>query len=165
MNNNQFPNGNDRTPNDPCVLLSAASVRRLYEAEHGSVKDGSKPYTDADVCNFVAIKAKENNWDNVEFMNGQVLLKKKLSYTDYIPEAEVVPLVRITAEGNNGMGKTTVLEVIRRALEAHGFHDVEFINPEDSEESRREKYMMPLSSNPMLDNLRIELVEKFGRIQ
>lgn len=78
MTEQKFPDGNDRTPNDPCVLLSSASVRRLYESEKGSVKDGAPAYTDKDVCNFIAIKAKECNWDKVEFLNKQVLLKKNL---------------------------------------------------------------------------------------
>lgn len=161
----KFPDGNDRTPNDPCVLLSAASIRRMYEAERGSVRDGAPAYTDDDVRNFITTKAKENNWDDVEFLNSQVLLKKKLLHTDYVPEVEITPLVRVIAEGNNGTGKTTVLEVIQRALKAHGFSDVVFVNPEENEENRARKYAMPVSGNPLLKDLRIELVEKFGRIQ
>lgn len=73
-----FPDAFDRTPNDPCVLLSAASVRRLYEAKNGADADGWPEFSWDKAENFIAQQAKQHNWDVVEFHGRQVLLKKNL---------------------------------------------------------------------------------------
>lgn len=159
----KFPDGNDRTPNDPCVLLSTASVVRLFEANLGAGKDGSPEYTNADVLRYIKLAAKKYNWDAVEIIHGQVLLRKNLPFEFDKPSNPVEPnlfVVRVTVESNhNAAGKTTVLAVIEKALRQHGFSDVVY-DPEESEKSRREKYMLPVSAHPVLGNLRIELVEK-----
>ena len=68
MSDKTFPDGNDRTPNDPCLLLTAASVKRIYESNCGRPEDGHRDYTWEDVKEFFTKKAKENNiyqWRNL----------------------------------------------------------------------------------------------------
>jgi hypothetical protein len=78
MAEQKFPDGFDRTINDPCVLLSAASVRRLYIDAHGAEKDGYPPITDDNLKRFIEEKSKEMNWGSFEFKGGQVLLTLNL---------------------------------------------------------------------------------------
>jgi hypothetical protein len=78
MADNVFPDSNDRTPNDPCVLLSWASVRRLYEKANGAQEDGGPVITTDAIKVFIHHQAAANDWDVVEFHGKQVLLKKIL---------------------------------------------------------------------------------------
>lgn len=73
-----FPDGNDRTPNDPCLLLSSASAKKLYEDHNGSPVTGYPDFTHQDVIAFICLKAKEWNWDEVEVYSRQIVLKKKM---------------------------------------------------------------------------------------
>jgi hypothetical protein len=80
MHDQKFPDGNDRTPNDPCVLLSAASVKRIYNKDEDVdlSKLGYPIGSQVSINAFIEIAAKQHNWDSFEFINGQVLLKKDL---------------------------------------------------------------------------------------
>ena len=79
MADHVFPDANDRTPNDPCVLLSWASVQRLYYGiGNGSLEDGGPVLDKLKLKAFIQRQAAENDWDEVEFLGKQVLLKKTL---------------------------------------------------------------------------------------
>lgn len=119
----KFPDGNDRTPNDPCLILSSTSVARLYEDAKGNPSEGAPTYTTSDVMKFFKEKAKEHNWDSVTFINRQVLLRKNIGpKSDKITREELLrPLTDFekmhTEELFRQSGRTTrmVQEALRVA--------------------------------------------------
>lgn len=74
-------------------------------------------------------------------------------------------LIQIIVKGNNASGKSTVLAVIEKALLEHGFKDVVFVKPEESEDSRKNKLDLIIRGNPHMENAKIELIEQFGKIE
>lgn len=70
---NNFPDANDRTPNNPCVLLDYKEVIKIYN-------DDSKYYHDQvskinnTVREWFEEKAQKYDWDDIKFIGGQCLL-------------------------------------------------------------------------------------------
>ncbi len=70
---NNFPDANDRTPNNPCVLLDRKEVIKIYN-------DDSKHYHDQvskinnTVREWFEEKAQKYDWDDIKFIGGQCLL-------------------------------------------------------------------------------------------
>jgi thymidylate kinase len=73
--------------------------------------------------------------------------------------------IRITAEGNNAAGKTTILSLIAAMLKEKGFAEVVVVNGEETPEVFLAKGEETLNKHPRLRNNRIELIESFGRIE
>lgn len=65
-----FPDVNDRTPNDPAVLLSKAQVENIFSYYCSRQKNPAWQ----DVQELVTSKAKEAGWDQVRFSGKQAIL-------------------------------------------------------------------------------------------
>jgi len=72
-----FPDPNDRSPNEPSVIVSSAQVLGLYNQDSG---DASKMVrVTGKVQEWIEQKAKENCWDEIQFAGNQCVLKVKLA--------------------------------------------------------------------------------------
>jgi hypothetical protein len=69
-----FPDPNDRSPNEPSVIVSSAQVLGLYNQDSG---DRMVRVTEK-VQKWIEQKAQENCWDEVHFAGNQCVLKVKL---------------------------------------------------------------------------------------
>jgi hypothetical protein len=66
-----FPNGKDRTPNDPCILLTSLELLKLYNYNHLDIKE----YEVNDIVKqWVNEAAPGQNWQEIKFYGNQVLL-------------------------------------------------------------------------------------------
>lgn len=73
-------------------------------------------------------------------------------------------LIKLTAEGNNASGKTTVLSLIYAMLKEKGFTDVQVVGVEETPEVFQAKGEQVLKF-PGLTDAKIELHEKWGTIE
>ena len=71
-----FPDANDRTPNNPCILLDHKEVIKIYN-------DDSKHYHDQvskinnTVREWFEEKAQKYDWNDIKVIGGQCLLINK----------------------------------------------------------------------------------------
>lgn len=71
-----MPDPNDRSQNEPAVILSPAQVLGLYNQENSNDK---KARIVDSVKEAVVKNAKDAGWDEVEPIGNQMLLRKKWS--------------------------------------------------------------------------------------
>lgn len=71
-----MPDPNDRSQNEPAVILSPAQVLGLYNQENSNDK---KARIVDSVKEAVVKSAKDAGWDEVEPIGNQMLLRKKWS--------------------------------------------------------------------------------------
>lgn len=76
MNETLFPNGNDRTPNDPAVLISWKSARKIYEANH---TEDNKPPSFDEVYAWFLKKYRDNNFSQITSYGKSILLVASVS--------------------------------------------------------------------------------------
>ena len=70
----EFPTADDRTRNDPCVLLTTRQILRIYN----KATRKRKAVVDDEVQSWVMNKASECNWYSAKFYGGQCLLSSKI---------------------------------------------------------------------------------------
>ena len=68
-----FPDPNDRSPNNPSVIVSSQQVLGLYNAGNSERMD---KVTDK-VRSWFTNAAKEKGWDGAQFSGGQCFLTKE----------------------------------------------------------------------------------------
>ena len=64
------PDPNDRTPNDPAVLIDWWDIRSWCKSETGS----SPSSPTSEVKDLFSAHAKEEGWDEIQWFSGQCLL-------------------------------------------------------------------------------------------
>lgn len=71
-----MPDPNDRSKNDPAVLVDSAKILGHFNQEH---RGGEKAtYVSETVRRWYTDKAKESGWSSVEFVGNQAMLKMNL---------------------------------------------------------------------------------------
>lgn len=70
-----FPDPNDRSKNDPCIIVSSKKVLGIYNQEHESEENMQK--VTQKVQDWFKAKAEENGWDDVRFSGGQCILENE----------------------------------------------------------------------------------------
>lgn len=68
-----FPDPNDRSKNDPCVIVNNKKVLGLYNQAHPDEEDMQKVMDK--VQTWVKDTATEKGWDEVKFAGGQCILE------------------------------------------------------------------------------------------
>ena len=71
-----FPNANDRTPNNPCILLNNKEIIKIYNNDPTHYHD-QVVKMNTKVQKWFEEKAQEYDWDEVKFIGGQCLLVNK----------------------------------------------------------------------------------------
>lgn len=70
-----FPDPDDRSKNDPCIIVSSKKVLGIYNQEHDSEENMQK--VTQKVQEWFTIKAKEAGWDDIRFSGGQCILENE----------------------------------------------------------------------------------------
>ena len=70
-----FPDPDDRSKNDPCIIVSNKKVLGMYNHAHPEEENMQK-VTDK-VQNWVKEVASDKGWDEVKFAGGQCILENK----------------------------------------------------------------------------------------
>lgn len=70
-----FPDPDDRTKNDPCVIVLNQRVIGIYN--HGHNNDEKIHKVNQKVQDWFKEKAINNGWDNVRFSGGQCILENE----------------------------------------------------------------------------------------
>lgn len=70
-----FPDPDDRSKNDPCIIVSNKKVLGMYNQAHPEEENMQK-VTDK-VQNWVKDVASNKGWDEVKFAGGQCILENK----------------------------------------------------------------------------------------
>ena len=68
-----LPDPNDRSKNDPCIIMENKKVLGLYNQAHPDEEDMQKVMDK--VQDWVTAEAKSNGWDEVKFAGGQCILE------------------------------------------------------------------------------------------
>lgn len=72
-----LPDPNDRSKNDPCIILENKKVLGLYNQSHKEEEDMQK--VTPKVEEWLASEATSNGWDEVKFAGGQCILENKFN--------------------------------------------------------------------------------------
>jgi hypothetical protein len=79
-----FPDPNDRTINDPAVIISSKKLLRFYNNENKLENGFKKNSVDTSVLNWGLDKTKDMNWDNGLILGNSLLLSVgKITSHDY----------------------------------------------------------------------------------
>lgn len=70
-----FPDPNDRSKNDPCIIINTKRVLGLYNQDHPEEENMQK--VTEKVQGWITDVAKEKGWDEVKFSGGQCILENK----------------------------------------------------------------------------------------
>lgn len=68
-----FPDPNDRSKNDPCVIVNNKKVLGLYNQAHPDEEDMQRVMDK--VQEWMTNEAKKLGWDDVKFAGGQCILE------------------------------------------------------------------------------------------
>lgn len=68
-----FPDPDDRSKNNPCVIVDNDKVLGLYNQEHDSEEKMQK--VTQKVQDYIKAQATELGWDEVKFAGGQCILE------------------------------------------------------------------------------------------
>lgn len=72
-----FPDPNDRSKNDPCVIVNNKKVLGLYNQAHPDEEDMQKVMDK--VQEWTTNEAKRLGWDEVKFAGGQCILENNFN--------------------------------------------------------------------------------------
>jgi len=72
-----FPDPNDRSKNDPCIIVDSKKVLGLYNQDHGDDEDMQK--VTQKVQDWCMETAEKSGWDEVSFSGGQCILKNNFT--------------------------------------------------------------------------------------
>ena len=72
-----LPDPNDRSKNDPSIIVESKRVLGLYNQEHKDEEDMQK--VTSKVQDWLTEKATEAGWDKVDFAGGQCILTNSFS--------------------------------------------------------------------------------------
>lgn len=70
-----FPDPDDRSKNDPSIIVNSKKVLGIYNQEHEDEENMQK--VTRKVQEWFASKASDAGWDNVGFSGGQCILKNE----------------------------------------------------------------------------------------
>lgn len=70
-----FPDPNDRSPNNPSIILSNEQVLGIYNQD---CADGEMQRVTEKVKEWFVNEGKSYNWDEIEFIGNQCILSVKL---------------------------------------------------------------------------------------
>lgn len=70
-----FPDPDDRSKNDPSIIVSSKKVLGIYNQEHENDENMQK--VTQKVQDWFTEKAKESGWDDVRFSGGQCILENE----------------------------------------------------------------------------------------
>ena len=68
-----FPDPDDRSKNDPCIIVSSKKVLGIYNQEHETEENMLK--VTQKVQDWFSSKATELGWDDSKFSGGQCILE------------------------------------------------------------------------------------------
>ncbi len=72
-----LPDPDDRSKNDPCIILETKKVLGLYNQCHGDEEDMQK--VTQKVQDWTVTEAKNSGWDEVKFIGSQCILENKFN--------------------------------------------------------------------------------------
>ena len=72
-----LPDPNDRSKNDPCIIVDNKKVLGIYNQEHKDEEDMQK-VTDK-VQEWITSEAKKIGWDEIKFAGGQCILENNFN--------------------------------------------------------------------------------------
>lgn len=72
-----FPDPDDRSKNDPSIIVGSKKVLGIYNQEHEDEEDMQK--VTQKVQEWFKDEAEHNNWDEVSFSGGQCILKNNFT--------------------------------------------------------------------------------------
>lgn len=75
-----FPDPDDRSKNDPSIIVSSKKVLGIYNQEHDTEENMQK--VTQKVQEWFKDKARKSGWDNARFSGGQCILEN--DFTKYI---------------------------------------------------------------------------------
>lgn len=70
-----FPDPDDRSKNDPCIIVENKRVLGIYNQAHPDEENMQK--VTQKVQDWFKRKAEENRWDNIRFSGGQCILENE----------------------------------------------------------------------------------------
>lgn len=70
-----FPDPDDRSKNDPSIIVSSKKVLGIYNQEHEAEENMQK--VTQKVQDWFKEKAEENGWDDIRFSGGQCILENE----------------------------------------------------------------------------------------
>lgn len=70
-----FPDPNDRSKNDPCIIVESKKVLGIYNQEHESEENMQK--VTQKVQDWFKDKATGLGWDDIRFSGGQCILENE----------------------------------------------------------------------------------------
>lgn len=70
-----FPDPDDRSKNDPCIIVNNKKVLGIYNQAHPKEEDMQK--VTSKVQEWFKEKAEKMKWDDVKFSGGQCILENK----------------------------------------------------------------------------------------
>jgi hypothetical protein len=70
-----FPDPDDRSKNDPCIIVENKRVLGIYNQAHPDEEDMQKVMPK--VQTWFSEKATEKGWDNARFVGGQCILENE----------------------------------------------------------------------------------------
>lgn len=68
-----FPDPNDRSKNDPCIIMENKKVLGIYNQSHPDEEDMQK--VTEKVQDWIKKEANKIGWDEVKFAGGQCILE------------------------------------------------------------------------------------------
>ena len=72
-----LPDPDDRSKNDPCIILETKKVLGLYNQCHSDEEDMQK--VTQKVQDWTVAEAKNSGWDEVKFIGSQCILENKFN--------------------------------------------------------------------------------------
>ena len=72
-----FPDPDDRSKNDPCIIVNNKKVLGIYNQAHQKEEDMQK--VTAKVQDWFKEEAEKAGWDEVKFSGGQSILENKFT--------------------------------------------------------------------------------------
>jgi hypothetical protein len=69
-----LPDPDDRSKNDPCIIMDTKKVLGLYNQDHD---DEEMQKVTPKVQEWITSQSKDNGWDEVKFAGGQCILENK----------------------------------------------------------------------------------------
>lgn len=73
-----FPDPDDRSPNDPSVIVTSEQVLGIYNRAHANEESKMQKVT-TKVQEWFTEQAYEQGWNNVEFAGNQCILRAKIT--------------------------------------------------------------------------------------
>ena len=71
-----FPDPDDRSKNDPSIIVSSKKVLGIYNQEH---EEEDMQKVTQKVQEWFTARSKESGWDDIRFSGGQCILEKDFS--------------------------------------------------------------------------------------